>query len=98
MTFICVFENVTWYFGFEVKGQMRFVKHTHCVDVQVEALQNGNNLLSYNLIHGLGPARFMCNNAFNLIQLYQLFARPILSYVKWRSLISSPEDVLEGKV
>ena len=28
-TFIFVFENVTWHFGFEVERQMKFVKHTH---------------------------------------------------------------------
>ena len=52
--------------------------------------------LIHGFIHGLASAWFMCNKAFNLIQLYQLFAWPILSYVKWWSPTSSP-DVLEGK-
>ena len=29
LTFIFVFENVTWHFGFEVERQIKFVKHTH---------------------------------------------------------------------
>ena len=29
LTFIFVFENVPWHFGFEVDRQMKFVKHTH---------------------------------------------------------------------
>ena len=29
LTFIFVFENVTWHFGFDVKRQVKFVKHTH---------------------------------------------------------------------
>ena len=29
LTFISVFENVTWHFRFEVQCQIKFVKHTH---------------------------------------------------------------------
>ena len=31
LSLIFVFENVTWHFGFEVERQMKFVKHTHCL-------------------------------------------------------------------
>jgi hypothetical protein len=33
LTFIFVFENVMWHFGFEVECQMKVVKHTHYLRV-----------------------------------------------------------------
>jgi hypothetical protein len=37
-TFIFVFENVTWHFGFEVEHPMRFVKHTNYLTCYRNAL------------------------------------------------------------
>ena len=39
MTFIFVFENIMWHFGFEVERQMKFVKHTHCINCVLRILQ-----------------------------------------------------------
>ena len=33
LTLICIFENITWHFGFEIECQMKFVKHTDCPQI-----------------------------------------------------------------
>lgn len=66
-----------------------------CKKKQSHVITLPNKLSYFNLsvidastfIHGLGPPqaplRFMCNQTLNPAQLYQFFAGPTLSKVKW---------------